>query len=63
MPGLVDACTDRWYNQTLCHVDESVVRLGIVRANIIGTRTTTRMYWKVKLGYAFDEASTGATRR
>lgn len=29
--GLVDACTDRWYNQTLCRVDESVVRLGVVQ--------------------------------
>lgn len=28
---LVDACTDRWYNQTLCQVNESVVRLGIVQ--------------------------------
>lgn len=28
--GLVEACTDRWYNQTLCRVDESVVRLGVV---------------------------------
>ena len=28
--GLVDACADRWYNQTLCQVDESVVRLGVV---------------------------------
>lgn len=27
---LVDACTDKWYNQTLCRVNESVVRLGIV---------------------------------
>ncbi|MFL5496066.1 MAG: cupin domain-containing protein [Gemmatimonadales bacterium] len=27
---LVDACTDRWYNQTLCRVNDSVVRLGIV---------------------------------
>jgi Cupin domain len=30
VPGLVAACTDRWYNQTLCKVDESVVRLGVV---------------------------------
>ena len=30
VPGLVRACTDRWYNQTLCSVNESVVRLGIV---------------------------------
>ena len=29
--GLVEACTDRWYNQTLCKVDESVVRLGVVQ--------------------------------
>jgi len=27
---LVDACTDKWYNQTLCRVNESVVRLGVV---------------------------------
>ncbi len=30
VPGLVNACPDRWYNQTLCQVDESVVRLGVV---------------------------------
>jgi mannose-6-phosphate isomerase-like protein (cupin superfamily) len=28
---LADACTDRWYNQTLCQVNESVVRLGILQ--------------------------------
>lgn len=28
--GLVNACQDQWYNQTLCRVDESVVRLGVV---------------------------------
>jgi mannose-6-phosphate isomerase-like protein (cupin superfamily) len=27
---LVDACTDKWWNQTLCQVNDSVVRLGIV---------------------------------
>jgi mannose-6-phosphate isomerase-like protein (cupin superfamily) len=27
---LVDHCTDRWYNQTLCRVNDSVVRLGIM---------------------------------
>ena len=27
---LVQACTDKWYNQTLCRVNDSVVRLGIV---------------------------------
>ena len=26
----VAACTDRWYNQTLCRVNDSVVRLGVV---------------------------------
>src|SRR5262245_50742798 len=27
----IAACTDRWYNQTLCKVNDSVVRLGIVQ--------------------------------
>ena len=30
VPALVAACTDRWYNQTLCRVNESVVRLGVI---------------------------------
>ena len=29
--ALVEACTHPWYNQTLCKVNESVVRLGIVQ--------------------------------
>ena len=28
--SLVNQCTDKWYNQTLCKVNESVVRLGIL---------------------------------
>jgi len=28
---LVDACTFKWYNQTLCQVNDSVVRLGVVQ--------------------------------
>jgi mannose-6-phosphate isomerase-like protein (cupin superfamily) len=28
--ALVDACTDSWYNQTLCAVNDSVVRLGVL---------------------------------
>jgi mannose-6-phosphate isomerase-like protein (cupin superfamily) len=28
--SLVEQCTDEWYNQTLCQVNESVVRLGIL---------------------------------
>lgn len=28
---LVEKCTDRWYNQTLCQVNDSVVRLGILQ--------------------------------
>ena len=31
VPALVRACTDQWYNQTLCRVNESVVRLGVVQ--------------------------------
>jgi mannose-6-phosphate isomerase-like protein (cupin superfamily) len=29
--ALVDACTDQWYNQTLCKVNESIVRLGVIQ--------------------------------
>ncbi len=29
-PALIAACADRWYNQTLCRVNASVVRLGVV---------------------------------
>jgi len=29
--ALVDACTFPWYNQTLCRVNESIVRLGVVQ--------------------------------
>jgi len=29
--ALVAACTDRWYNQTLCKVNDSVVRLGVMQ--------------------------------
>lgn len=28
--SLVSKCTDSWYNQTLCRVNDSVVRLGIL---------------------------------
>src|ERR1044071_5586326 len=28
---LADACTDKWYNQTLCKVNESVVRIAVVQ--------------------------------
>lgn len=31
VPALVSACTDQWYNQTLCKVNDSVVRLGIMQ--------------------------------
>ncbi len=31
VPSLVDACTERWYNQTLCKVNDTVVRLGVMQ--------------------------------
>lgn len=31
VPAMVRACTDRWYNQTLCKVNDSVVRLGVMQ--------------------------------
>jgi mannose-6-phosphate isomerase-like protein (cupin superfamily) len=27
---LIEECTDEWYNQTLCRVNDSVVRLGVL---------------------------------
>lgn len=29
--SLVKACKDKWYNQTLCQVNDSVIRLGILQ--------------------------------
>jgi mannose-6-phosphate isomerase-like protein (cupin superfamily) len=31
VPALVAACTHPWFNQTLCRVNDSVVRLGVVQ--------------------------------
>jgi mannose-6-phosphate isomerase-like protein (cupin superfamily) len=31
VPALVDAARDPWYNQTLCQVNDSVVRLGVMQ--------------------------------
>src|SRR5687768_8872958 len=31
VPALVAAVTDEWYNQTLCRVNDSVVRLGVMQ--------------------------------
>jgi len=31
VPALVAAVTDDWYNQTLCRVNDSVVRLGVMQ--------------------------------
>ncbi|MEP6550625.1 MAG: cupin domain-containing protein [Gemmatimonadales bacterium] len=31
VPALVGAVEDRWYNQTLCQVNDSVVRLGVMQ--------------------------------
>jgi mannose-6-phosphate isomerase-like protein (cupin superfamily) len=31
VPTLVDSVTDQWYNQTLCQVNGSVVRLGVMQ--------------------------------
>jgi hypothetical protein len=31
VPALVASCRDRWYNQTLCQVNGSVVRLGVMQ--------------------------------
>ena len=31
VPALVKAVTDQWYNQTLCRVNDSAVRLGVMQ--------------------------------
>ena len=31
VPSLVAACPTKWYNQTLCKVNDSVVRLGVMQ--------------------------------
>ena len=31
VPALVAQCKDRWYNQTLCKVNDSVIRLGVLQ--------------------------------
>ena len=31
IPDLIASCKDRWYNQTLCQVNGSVVRLGVIQ--------------------------------
>ena len=31
MPSVVNAVTHKWYNQTLCKVNDSVVRLGVMQ--------------------------------
>ena len=31
VPALVATVTDQWYNQTLCRVNDSVVRLGVMQ--------------------------------
>ncbi len=31
VPAIVDAVRDQWYNQTLCKVNDSVVRLGVMQ--------------------------------
>jgi len=31
VPALVKTCIEKWYNQTLCKVNDSVVRLGVVQ--------------------------------
>jgi len=31
VPALIEACTDKWYNQTLSKVNDSVIQLGIMQ--------------------------------
>ena len=31
VPALVEACKDKWYNQTLCRMGDIVIRLGVMQ--------------------------------
>jgi mannose-6-phosphate isomerase-like protein (cupin superfamily) len=31
LPALLEQCTEPWFNQTLCRVNDCVIRLGIIR--------------------------------
>ena len=31
VPAVIDAVRDKWFNQTLCQVNNSVVRLGVIQ--------------------------------
>ena len=31
VPALIESVRDQWYNQTLCKVNDSVVRLGVIK--------------------------------
>ncbi|MFX1506715.1 MAG: cupin domain-containing protein [Promethearchaeota archaeon] len=31
IPEIIESCTEQWFNQTLCHVNDSVVRVGIIQ--------------------------------
>ena len=31
VPKLIAECKDQWYNQTLCRVNDSVIRLGVMK--------------------------------
>ena len=33
IPAMVAACDDPWFNQTLCRVNDCIVRLGIIRGD------------------------------
>jgi len=48
--ALVEKCTDEWYNQTLCQVNDSVVRLGILHGEYHWHKHVKRMnsssYWR-----------------
>jgi mannose-6-phosphate isomerase-like protein (cupin superfamily) len=31
VPGLIEACQEQWFNQTLCQVNDCVIRLGVMQ--------------------------------
>jgi hypothetical protein len=56
VPALVAACTDRWYNQTLCRVNDSVVRLGVMQGEYHwhSHRDLDEFFWVVEGKFLID---------
>ena len=59
--ALAKSVTDRWYNQTLCRVNDSVVRLGVMQGEYHWHRF--RFIDRLREGALVDKADSDRTAR